>query len=265
MKLRGGVLAAQTFKKSELVCLEGEDGKRWFVKLDGKKFSTHEGNVNLDEFVGKEPGTKILTNLGRSITAYRPSFEEILLHYIRRTTQIIYPKDLGYIILKLGIREGFRILEAGTGSGAATLILAHYAGPEGKVFTYEKRQEFSKKAESLIASFGLSERVVFKISDVTGGFDETDIDAFLLDLKEPEKCIGAAFSCLNAGGTFAVVVPTTNQVSSVIRALEILPAADVEICEVLLRKYKVNAERLRPNDTMVGHTAYLITGRKLLL
>ncbi|MCX7705801.1 MAG: tRNA (adenine-N1)-methyltransferase [bacterium] len=250
-------------KQGDIICLVSEEGKKWFVKLESKNFSTHKGIVNLGEIIGKRPGGFILTNTNNRLSYFLPSLEEIILHYIKRSTQIIYPKDAGYLMLKLGITQGMRVLEVGTGSGAMTLLLAYYVGDNGRVFTIEERKEFSKKAENLIKDFGLENRVCFIVKSIQDGINEKDFDAAILDLKEPEKYLETVVNCLSSGASFGVVVPTTNQVSAVLSVCENLPVFNLEVCEILFRKYKINPDRLRPNDVMVGHTAYIITGRKI--
>lgn len=253
-----------TLKAGDIICLSSEEGKKWFVTLEKKHFSTHKGIVNLGEIIGKVPGGSILTNTKNRLFYFIPSLEETILYYVKRSTQIIYPKDAGYLILKLGIKQGMKVIEVGTGSGAMTLLLAHYVGQNGQVFTYEERDEFSKIAEKLIKSFGLVDRVNFIVKNIENGIREKDFDAAVIDLKDPEKYLEIIIDCLCPGATFGIVVPTTNQVSAVIYSCEKLPVLNLEVCEILFRKYKINPVRLRPNDVMVGHTAYLITGRKIL-
>ena len=252
-------------KNGDVVCLVCEDGKKWFLKIESRHFSTHEGIVDLQQLVGKQSGDYVLTSTNKKVYFFIPSIEELILYYIKRSTQIIYPKDAGYLILKLGIKEGMNVLEIGTGSAAMTLVLAHFIGEKGKIYTYEERPELTKKAENLIREFGFGDRVSFHIKSIEQGIEENDFDVALIDIKEPQQYLKNIIDVLSYGGIFGIVVPTTNQVSAVIQVCENLPICSVEICEILLRKYRVNAERLRPEDIMVGHTVYMITGRKINL
>lgn len=254
----------KTIAEGDIVCLVSQDSRKWFVRIEKRSFSTHKGVINLEEIIGKKPGEFILTNTNQKLYFFIPSLEEIILHYVKRSTQIIYPKDAGYLILKLGLKEGMKVFEVGTGSGAMTLILAYYVGHSGKVHTYEERKEFSLKAERLLKDFGLEKRVCFHIKNIEEEIEEKDFDCGIIDLKEPERYLEKVVDCLSLGASFGIVVPTTNQVSSVISVCENLPVFNLEVCEILFRKYKINPERLRPFDVMVGHTAYLITGRKIL-
>ncbi|HPP67003.1 MAG TPA: hypothetical protein PKX05_03710, partial [bacterium] len=126
----------KTVKNGDIVSLIAEDGKKWFVRIENRHLSTHKGNINLEELINKQSGDYIITNTNNKIYFFLPSLEEIILHYVKRSTQIIYPKDAGYLVLKLGIKEGMKILEIGTGSGAMTFVLAHLIGENGKLYTY---------------------------------------------------------------------------------------------------------------------------------
>jgi tRNA (adenine57-N1/adenine58-N1)-methyltransferase len=252
------------FKEGDVIGISLKDGRKWFVKLEKRTFGTHKGNINLTEFIDKEEGGKIQTNLGHSVYGFYPSLEEIILYYIKRNTQIAYPKDLGYIILKLGIKEGVKIIECGTGTGVTSLVFSYFVGASGKIYTYDNRKEFTEKAQKLVEEFGMKERVVCKIADIKDGFDEKDADILFLDIKEPQFYIEKVFFSLKPGGTFGIIVPTTNQVSDVLKVFETMELSDVEVSEILLRKYKTNSARLRPYDIMVGHTVYIITGRNFV-
>lgn len=184
---------------------------------------------------------------------------------IKRTTQIVYPKDAGYILMKMRITSGSRVIEAGTGSGGLTLVLAQAVGPNGCVYSYEVRSEMQELARSNLERIGYCESVVFKLRDISAGFDERDVDALFLDLPNPWDYLAQAHTALANGGFFGCILPTTNQVSSLLGVLEGETGFGlVEVEELLLRPYKAVPARLRPMDRMVAHTGYLVFARALI-
>ncbi len=242
------------------------DEKKFFLQINpGRTFSTHHGNVLHNDIAEAGFGATIESHIGKKFLVMRPSLYDIIMN-IKRHTQIIYPKDVGYILLKLGLRNGDRVIEAGTGSGALTIAMAYAVLPQGKIHTYERREEFSKKAEKNLIMAGIREYVDMKVRDVgEDGFDEKDVDAIFLDMKDPVDSIAFAFNSLRVGGTLALLLPTTNQISDALRKIEECDFTEVEVLELMIRKYKTVADRIRPEDRMVGHTGYLVFARKKML
>jgi len=193
----------------------------------------------------------------------RPSTDD-LVRYLKRTTQIVYPKDTGYILMKMRIGPGCRVVEAGTGSGGLTLVFAQAVSPTGRVYSYETRPEMQRLARKNLEQLGLSESVEFKLRDVAEGFDERDADGLFLDLPNPWDYLAQAHAALANGGFFGSILPTTNQVSRLIGALEETNFGLIEVEEILLRQYKAVPARLRPMDRMVAHTGYLIFARAVI-
>jgi len=220
------------------------------------------GMIPHDQIIGTEWGTDISTHLGKTFTLLQPALDD-LLRDIQRTTQVIYPKDMGYILLSLGVGPGSQVLEAGTGSGALTVALAHAVGPGGPVFSYERRPEIQDLARRNLEHFGFADRVTLKTRDVEQGFDEAELQAVFLDLPNPEVYLPQARAALQPGGFFGAILPTTNQVSLLLSALNRNNFGLVEVSEILHRYYKPVAERLRPVDTMNAHTGFLIFARLL--
>ena len=169
---------------------------------------------------------------------------------------------MGYILVRAGVVPGSVVVESGSGSGASTLMFAFAVGDSGHVFSYERRPEFSELAKRNLEQAGLAHRVTFKLKDIAEGFDERDADVVFLDVREPWLYMRQAMEALASGGTLVVLVPTTNQVSETLRAMQSFPLVDIEVSEILLRHYKPNPDRLRPEDRMVAHTAFLIFARK---
>jgi len=253
-------------KESDTVILyDPQKGKKYFLNLSLTKgeFHTEKGKIELQELIGLPYGSKVKTHKGYEYILLPCTLFEFIMKKLNRLTQIIYPKDAAYILLKLDVKPGDKVVESGIGSGALTAVFAQAVGPTGKVVSYEKREEFIKNALSNLRKVGLEERVEVKHRDIAEGFDENDADALFLDVREPWLYLDKAYSALKTGRFLGILVPTANQVIETLKALKELPFMDVEVCEILLRKYKTVPERFRPEDRMPAHTAYLIFARKL--
>jgi tRNA (adenine57-N1/adenine58-N1)-methyltransferase len=252
-----------TTNAGDVVLLLSNDRKSFvFVLQPGAELQSHRGIVTHNELIGQPWGKRISSHLGNPFLLLRPSTDELVRH-IKRKSQIVYPKDAGYILMKLGVRPGYRVVEAGTGSGGMALVLAQAVMPDGHVFSYDNRPEMQRLAQQNLRRVGLDRYVTLITRDVGEGFDETGADALFFDLPSPWEFLGQAAAALNDGGFFGSILPTTNQVSKLIYALERAPFGMVEVEELILRPYKPVPARLRPNDRIIGHTGYLIFARKL--
>jgi tRNA (adenine57-N1/adenine58-N1)-methyltransferase len=247
----------------DLALFISRDHKRFLTRLTpGERLHTHRGIVDFDACIGGAWGRNIPSHLGAPFLLLEPSTAD-LIRDIKRTTQIIFPKDVGYIVMQLSIRPGVTVVEAGTGSGGLTLALARLVGPTGRVVSYESRPEMQRLAQKNLAKVGLADWVEFKLKDIEAGFDETDADALFLDVPEPSRYLAQAAAALRGGGFFGTLVPTVNQIVRLLSAMADQPFGLVEVEELLLRSYKTVAERLRPTDRMVAHTGYLLFARKI--
>jgi len=256
--------AVQTAQPDNLALLVGRDRKSFIVRLEsGSQFHTHRGVVAHDDLIGTPWGMRVSTHLGYPLLLLRPSADD-LVRDLKRTTQIVYPKDAGYILMKTSIAPGCHVVEAGTGSGGLTLVLAQAVSPTGRVHSYEVRPEMQQLARRNLEQLGLAEFVEFKLRDIAEGFDEQGTDALLLDLPNPWDYLTQAHAALANGAFFGCILPTTNQVSRLISALEETNFGLIEVEELLLRPYKAVPARLRPMDRMVAHTGYLIFARALI-
>ncbi|MDO9085870.1 MAG: tRNA (adenine-N1)-methyltransferase [Anaerolineaceae bacterium] len=248
----------------DLIQLVGMRHKSYiFTLVEDKELHTHRGLLKHNDLVGLPFGSKVLSHNESPFFLLQPSLSDVLLD-LKRITQILYPKDIGYILLQLGVGEGQQIIEAGTGSGAMTIALAHAVGSKGKIFSYDQKKEFQNLAKKNLNLMGLEERVEFKLRDIIEGFDEKNVDALFLDVMNPYDYIPQVKNAIKPGGFFACLIPTTNQVSRLLHQLRLNQFAFLEVVEVLLRFYKPEPERLRPTDRMVAHTGYLVFGRPLL-
>jgi tRNA (adenine57-N1/adenine58-N1)-methyltransferase len=200
--------------------------------------------------------------LGAAFFLLQPSLADVL-NNLPRNTQILYPKDIGFILVKLGIGPGSHAVEAGTGSGSMTVALAHAVGSHGRVVSYEQRPEMQTLARKNLARLGFEDRVDLKLRDIALGFDETDAEALFLDVPNPYDYIAQVRAALQPGGFFACIIPTFNQLSDLIRSLRAQNFAFIEACEVLLRYFKPEPARVRPTDRMVAHTGFLVFARRI--
>lgn len=251
-------------QKGDLILLQ-RGAKKYLLIIKEEIFHTQAGYLDLSQIEGKDYGDYILSSKGVPFYILKPTIFDLLMK-IKRETQIIYPKDIGYILLKLDIVEGKTVLECGCGSGALTTALAYFVGKTGRVISYEKREPFVETARSNLKRFNLEGRVLFKLREVEEAFDEEEeVDALFLDLRNPERLLFPAYRALKPGHPLGILVPTTNQVTSVLKGLKDLPFADIEVLEILLRPYKLNPERFRPEDLMVAHTGYLIFAKKVII
>lgn len=253
-----------TTQTGDLAQLISAQNKRFTITLTpDAQLHTHRGIINHNDLIGLPWGSRIFSHLNSPFVLIQPSLADILLD-TRRNTQIMYPKDIGFVLITMGIGPGMSVLEAGTGSGSLTTALAFCVGPHGKVISYEARPEMQKQAQKNLERVGLSDRVILKLKDIQGGFDETGVDALFLDVPNPHDYIEQARQALKPGGPFGAILPTTNQVSILLIALKRQHFAFIEVCEILLRYYKPVPERLRPTDRMVAHTGFLIFARSVL-
>jgi tRNA (adenine57-N1/adenine58-N1)-methyltransferase len=245
----------------QVALLIGGRGRRFMVLLKpGGALHTHEGIVSHDHIIGWPWGCRVRTQLGKPFLVLEPSTHDLIVH-VRRQSQIIYPKEAGYILLKMSIRPGVRVIEAGSGSGGLTIALARAVAPHGRVYSYECRPDMQHNAIRNVTQLGLEDCVDFVLRDIGEGFDETDVDAVFLDVRTPWDYLVQARAALKSGGFMGALVPTTNQVSELITGLEAGGFCQIEVEEMLLRAYKPAADRLRPADTMIGHTGFMVFAR----
>jgi tRNA (adenine57-N1/adenine58-N1)-methyltransferase len=253
-----------TAQYGELIQLISPTNKSFLIRLSpGIQFHTHRGIINHDDLVNKPFGSEVFSHTGGSYIILKPALGDLLME-TRRNTQIMYPKDIGYLLIKMGIGSGQHVLEAGTGSGALTSALAWSVGPAGKITSYEVRAEMQQLARKNLAKLGVEDRVELKLKDIVTGFDDEDVDAVFLDLPNPYDYMHHVYKALIPGGSFGCILPTTNQVSRLLTALHQNNFAFIEVCEILLRFYKPVYNRLRPTDRMVAHTGYLIFARAII-
>ena len=223
--------------EGDLAELVGLRHKHFILKLvKGGVFHTHRGILRHDELIGMPWGSQVFSHNGSPFFLLQPPIGDVLRE-LPRNTQIIYPKELGFILVNMGIGPGQHVVEAGTGSGALTCAFAYIIGSEGRVTSYEVRPDMQNMARRNLDRLGLLDRVELKLQSIEAGFDETGVDALFLDLPNPEDYIPQVRCALKSGGFFGSILPTANQVETVsythLRAHETV--LDL-VCRLLLEK-----------------------------
>ncbi len=246
----------------QLVMLVSPKGKRYFRVVHPEDIlNTNDGQLQMQKVLEQDFGGKIYTHMDKAYTIMKPTLYD-LIKSVKRQTQIIYPKDIGYIVIKLGIAPGCKVIEAGSGSGALTTALAWFAGPEGRVISFERRDEFASLCRLNLEKTGLESRVEIVNQDIESGFGLiSNVDALFLDVRTPWDYLEHIPEALVPGGPVGFLLPTMNQVSKLLEAMENRPFCFLEVVEIFLRHYKPVADRLRPEDRMVAHTGYLVFAR----
>ncbi len=240
-----------------------DDKKRWIVKVkSGKQFHCHKGYFDYDEIIGKPYGIRLLTSKSTPLTIYKPLPSDYLKN-ISHSSQILYSKDIGAILLNGGISSGSKVVETGTGSGALTSILATYVKPEGHVYSYEIRENAFKTATKNIEKLNLTPYVTLKHKDASLGFDEENVDAVVLDLGNPIEVIHHAYDVLRPSGLMSIFLPTYNQIEKIFEQLKLLNFGDITAIELIKREIQLKKNAIRPKTWMVGHTGFLIFARKM--
>lgn len=241
---------------------------------DGKKF-TKVVPVNTEKDVGlpnghipyqkirEIPPGSSLWNHGKYYYVFASTVIDYMKFVLKRKTQIIYPKDAAYILLKMGIRPGSIIGETGTGSGALTSVFSVVAGEKGRVYTYEKETKYQSIIENNISSGIDHANVHVFFQDLEESDPYPNMDAFFVDVKEPWNIIDRIAASVKAGGYIGCLVPTTNQVSILLKMAKRNNLFITEVTELMKRDYRPLADRLRPEDRMIGHTGFIIFARKL--
>jgi tRNA (adenine57-N1/adenine58-N1)-methyltransferase len=250
-------------RDGDLAQLVGLRHKHFIITLQaGTRFESHRGIIQHDDLIGKLWGTQVFSHNGSPFFLLQPSLADLLTE-LPRTTQIMYPKDIGFILVTMGVGPGHRVMEAGTGSGSMTTALAYAVGLSGQVLSYEIKPDVQNLARKNLTRFGLESRVDFKLRDIQEGVDETNADSFFLDVPNPYDYTAQVRAALKPGGYLCCLLPTFNQVEKTLYSLHRENFAFIEVCEVLLRYYQPEPTKLRPTDRMVAHTGFLIFARRI--
>jgi len=257
---------AAPFQDGEQILLLDQRGKRHLIFLrKSETFHSDRGWVPHDSIIGQPEGSWVRSSMGLRYLTVRPTLAEYVLE-MPRGAQVIYPKDLAVILFWADIYPGCRVLEAGMGSGALTMALLRAVGPEGRVITYEQRDEFARRALANIHTrMGDVTNLVVRLRPVEDGLAEEDpVDRVVLDLPEPWRLTGELPKILRAGGIFLSYVPTIIQAHQTSEALRRdRHWALVETFETLFRPWNIDGTSVRPFHRMVAHTGFITVARRV--
>src|SRR4051795_9042199 len=253
-------------RAGEWVRLTDTKGRRHNICLEaGRRFFTNRGSIDHDDLLGRPGGVSITSSAGGEYLVFRPLLSEFVVS-MPRGAAVVYPKDAAQIVAMADIFPGARVVEAGVGSGALTCSLLRAVGPHGRVSSYERRQEFADVAEQNVRQFFDGRHPAWRLTvgDLVEHLEETDVDRVILDMLAPWECVDRVADALTAGGIVCAYVATTTQLS---RTVETLRAhggfTEPQAWETLVREWHVEGLAVRPGHKMIGHTAFLVTARRM--
>jgi len=242
------------FKKGDRVLLIGANKLSGMV---GEDIGSHLGIVDTKKLAGKKEGTVVKTHIGKRFMAIKPTVIDIVTS-MRRGPQVILPKDASEIIAVTGVNKDSVVLDVGSGSGWLSVFLSHYTK---QIYTFEKEKDFYGIAKSNIGRSANGNVKIERRDVIAKGFGKKGADLVTIDLREPHKVIPHAFRSLNKGGWVFCHCPVIEQVKNVCKTLEKLGFSDIRVIQNVSQEWKVNPTR--PAKQEIGHTAFLVFGRKL--
>ncbi|MDQ3106043.1 MAG: tRNA (adenine-N1)-methyltransferase [Actinomycetota bacterium] len=256
-------------RAGEWVRLTDAKGRRHNIRLEaGERFFTNKGAIDHDTLLGSSEGVVVTSSGGADYLAFRPLLSEYAVS-MPRGAAVVYPKDAGQIVASADIFPGAHVVEAGAGSGALTAHLLRAVGPGGRVSSYERRPDFADIAtRNLDQLFGgrhpAWRLTVADVVSALPGSADRDVDRLVLDLLAPWDCVSVAADALAPGGIVCCYVATTTQLSRVVETLRAHGGfTEPSAWESLVRGWHLEGLAVRPEHSMVGHTAFLVSARRM--
>lgn len=253
------------FQAGDACLLFDRKGRRYLIELiPGAEFHHHHGALPHDEIIGSEEGVTLKSSLGRNLIVLRPRLADFALK-MPRGAAVVYPKDMGAILIWADIGPGNVVVEAGTGSGALTMALSRAVGDRGKVISFELRQDHAALASKRIRGFfgTTPANIDLRVGSVEEGLEGLHPDRVVLDLPEPWHVVPTAARNLAPGGIFCCYLPTVPQVQTVREAVDDSGSfLDTMTFEVMMREWAVDGRSVRPSHRMIGHTGFITVARK---
>jgi tRNA (adenine57-N1/adenine58-N1)-methyltransferase len=263
-------MAATTRKKGPIhaddaVVLIDRKDREYLARLNtGRPIMIRGGRIAADEIIGRDEGSVVRSSLNEPFLVFRPSLPQLIPN-LPRTAQVVYPKDIGPILVWADLYPGSRVVEAGVGAGALSLAILRAVGLEGELISYEIREDFAELARKNVARFlADAPNWTIKLGDIAADLAEKEVDRVILDLPEPWQVIERAWKALRPGGILLCYLPTVLQVKSLVDALrDDKRFACIETSETLMRFWHFKGMSARPQHRMVAHTGFITTARRL--
>ena len=258
-------LNSNTIQDQDLLYIVYDNKKRkWLRKVEsGKQFHTDRGYLDYDDIIGKQFGSIVLSKpYNHKFFLFKPLPSDIVVNMVR-ASQIIYPEDIGLILVYTGIGPGSVVVEAGTGSGSLTGILGKYVQPTGHIYSYDVRDSAIKQAKKNMKKLGVADFVTIKKGDLLTDVEHSEVDVVVLDLANPWLAMEKVHGFLKNSGVLCSFSPVIEQVIKTHEALKTNHFHDIKTFELLKREIRVKFNATRPNSRMIGHTGYITFARKL--
>ncbi|HEY6535026.1 MAG TPA: tRNA (adenine-N1)-methyltransferase [Candidatus Nitrosocosmicus sp.] len=238
--------------------------KKWLAKVEkDKKLHTHLGIIDVGYTIDQEFGSFIVTNKDKKIYLLPPSIYDFVMKS-QRATQIVYPKDYGYIAARTGLKNGFKVVEIGTGSAALATFIASIVMPTGHVYSFDVNEDFMSIAKKNLERSQMDSVVTLSKYDEKKISEMDNVDLVIIDLGDPWLYLDVVHTCMKEGASVVCICPTMNQLEKLSTQFFKSGFVDHEYIETFVRRIEAREGKTRPNMRMIGHTTYLGFARKIL-
>jgi tRNA (adenine57-N1/adenine58-N1)-methyltransferase len=250
-------------QEGSYVLLFHTNKKKWLTKVAlEKKMHTHLGVIDISSIIGMEYGSVVRTTEDKIVYLIEPTIHDFVMKSERRT-QIVYPKDFGFIAARTGLKNGSKVLEIGTGSASLTTFIASIVKPDGHIYTFDINPDSLAIAKRNLEKAGMSEYVTIRQHDPHQGLVLMEADIAIVDLGDPWTMINQVHQALKGSGAFVAICPTMNQLEKTATGLKQNGYVDIDCIEIMIRNIEAREGMTRPSMRMIGHTTYLAFARKV--
>ncbi|KDA05699.1 SAM-dependent methyltransferase [Microbacterium sp. CH12i] len=262
--------ASGPFREGDRVQLTGPKNRMHTTTLspDGE-LHTHHGVLKHSDVIGLPDGSVVVNSAGHEYLVLRPLLRDFAMS-MPRGAAIVYPKDAAQIVMQADIFPGATVVEAGVGSGALSLSLLRAVGSDGRLVSFERREDFAEVAKANVTTFfgKTPETWQVIVGDLLDALPAElpagTVDRVVLDMLAPWEVMDVVADALTPGGVVLCYIATATQLSRVaeyIRGTGMF--TDPDASETMVRGWHVEGLSVRPDHRMVAHTGFLLTARRL--